>query len=623
MDDSSNNQDERFSKLFEDPRYKKFAVNKKKVKIEKRFQSMFNDEKFKTKYTVDKYGKRINKTSTEELKRFYELESEDSDEEEEERRQEEVAISNERDDLPKEDNIDPECETSWKTKLKNKDIDYARGEGRLFTDSSSSEEFETDDEAEDEVNHNWGEVDQDAETTEDASKRLAILNMDWDRIRASDIMVMCSSFVPTGGSVLNVKIFPSEFGKARLAEEERCGPQELIKYDNVFQNDEGDDKEDEEQNFVDDEGDVDMENLRRYQLNRLRYFYGVIECDSVETADQIYSQCDGHEYESTANKVDLRFIPDDMDFNEDELKDVCTELPNLDKYEPRKYTTTALQQAKVELTWEEGSADRKEFLSKVSSGKFDEIGDQEMKKYVAFSSEDEEDDNEKSAISKYTALLSEINQKEEAERNEKEEREHTWGIGLPEKQTKQKKDKSKMTDIEKIMEKRLEKKKSRKSKKKEQLMSEDKEDDIPDGIDMNDAYFAEEFANGDFVEPKAKKAKKDKKSKKNSNNCEDTVESKELALLIDDEEEDGRNHFSLSKIQKAENKSSKKSKKSRKNASKDAQDVDNFEINLEDSRFKALYTSQLFNIDPSDPKYKKTKAMEMIIDKKIQRNINE
>lgn len=363
-----------------------------------------------------------------------------------------------------------------------------------------------------------------------------------------------------------------------------------------------------------------MENLRKYQLKRLKYFYGVIECDSVETADNIYKECDGIEYESTANKVDLRFIPDDMEFNEEDVKDVCTELPNLDKYQPRAYTTTALQQAKVELTWDEGSIERKEFGSKISSGKMEDVSEQELKKFVAFSSEEEDEDDEKEVISKYASLLSEINQEEERKNKEKFEREYTWGIGVADKATK-KRDKSKMTPMEKLIDKRVEKKKLRKEKRKEQLPSEDEEDDVPDGIDMNDDYFAEEFANGDFEEPKPKKTKKDKKTKKHLD--EDTIESKELSLLIDDDEEDGRNHFSLSKIQKAENKSGKKSKKNKRKGAKDAQDVDDFEINLEDNRFNALYTSKLFNIDPSDSKYKKTKGMEKIIHKKIQRNIKE
>lgn len=44
-----------------------------------------------------------------------------------------------------------------------------------------------------------------------------------------------------------------------------------------------------------------------------------------------------------------------------------------------------------------------------------------------------------------------------------------------------------------------------------------------------------------------------------------------------------------------------------------------FQINVEDFRFDAMYSSHLYNIDPSAPEFKKTKAMESLIEEKQRR----
>lgn len=66
-----------------------------------------------------------------------------------------------------------------------------------------------------------------------------------------------------------------------------------------------------------------MERARRYQVNKLKYYYAVADFDSVEAANAVYEECDGAEYELSATRFDLRFVPEDMDFSEEPTSE-CT-----------------------------------------------------------------------------------------------------------------------------------------------------------------------------------------------------------------------------------------------------------------------------------------------------------
>ncbi|XP_071055826.1 ESF1 homolog [Onthophagus taurus] len=616
-------EDKRFAHIATDPKFKNIRKSDKKVKIDKRFQSMFKDKQFKVNYTVDKRGRTVNKSSNTDLRRYYHISSGESDSESESLDD----SPSENEDLNLKEDGDKEVTKSVKQKLKDLSVDYARGESTLLSESSSDDE-ESDSEisdTDDKIEHKWGELDADAERTDDSTYRLAACNMDWDRIRAVDIMVLLNSFVPQGGLIKNVSIYPSEFGKERMKEEDLKGPIELV------ENQENDENKDENE-----EGSkYHMEKLRQYQLNRLKYYYAVIVCDSVNTASKIYSECDGMEYESSATKIDLRFIPDDMEFD-DEPKEICEKLPDMVKYQPRFFTTTALQQAKVDLTWDETNPDRIEITQKLAKGKLDEIAQEDLQNYLASSSEDEEDnenddsqsddDDEKEEnndpIDKYRALLSEIENKEKEKDKNDVQMEITWGIDLEEKAEKMAKkkleEKTEKTPFQKYLDKRKEKRKEKKQRNKIDSNEDNsslESDDIPSDIDMNDPYFAEEFDKPEF------KKKSQKKSKSNRNDEVNKQNKGDLELLLMDED-DTKKHFNFKNIQDNENESKSKKKRNKKK-NEQVTKSDDFEINVEDERFSALYTSHHFNIDPSDPHYKKTKGMEKIISEKLKRRQEE
>jgi hypothetical protein len=128
--------------------------------------------------------------------------------------------------------------------------------------------------------------------------RLAVVNLDWDYVRASHLYKIFSSlvsstapYVPvsvsstTGqsenpktrkgtavplarGSILTVRIYPSEFGKKRMEREEKEGPPAEI-----FQKKRKDTDVINERTIyeVGDEDEYNADALRQYQLERLRY----------------------------------------------------------------------------------------------------------------------------------------------------------------------------------------------------------------------------------------------------------------------------------------------------------------------------------------------------------------
>ena len=112
------------------------------------------------------------------------------------------------------------------------------------------------------------------------TRRIAVVDLDWDYVRATHLYKIFSSAVsPTKssksdtsftpamqGKVLSVRIYPSKFGLERMAREENGPPLELFKKKMTDEDDVNERTIYETGNS----GEYDEDALRKYQLERLR-----------------------------------------------------------------------------------------------------------------------------------------------------------------------------------------------------------------------------------------------------------------------------------------------------------------------------------------------------------------
>ena len=302
----------------------------------------------------------------------------------------------------------------------------------------------------------------------------------------------------------------------------------------------------------------------------------------------------------------------------------CLSAPDPDKYQPKVFSTTALTQGKVELTWDEEDQDKmkamKDAYSKVDDEEFGNMS--HLIGSASESEEEEENENEndedndaesdkEDTISKYRALLAHASEKET--RGSKGGMEMTWNDEDVTEDAQEE-----LTPWEKYLQKKKDKKKGKKVKSGDDLCD-DSDEDVPEGVDLNDPFFAEELGE-DYVKSEKAKKKKDKKKKKPKDDNENEEEDKKLGLMVMDSD-DEKDHFDFKHIVEAENQEGKSKKKKwrKKKKELDVPAGDNFSVDVEDNRFSAMFSQPDYNIDPTNPSFKKTKNMEKIIGEKQKR----
>jgi hypothetical protein len=237
---------------------------------------------------VDKYGRRLSDSQeSENLRRFYRLDSENQ-----------LEIPSGPDYARGEvllESSDEEDSKDASDHAQSSDDDNDDGVVTLGRDANRLVPVAQDEDAEVDLNEDEF-AGTDARTTsqrkatseddQDSSprtRRIAVVDLDWDHVRAIHLYKIFASAIAASGStssrprgvsapaargkVLNVRVYPSKFGLERMAQEENGPPPELLKKQSV-----GDVGDVNEKTIyeIGDADEYDEDALRRYQLQRMR-----------------------------------------------------------------------------------------------------------------------------------------------------------------------------------------------------------------------------------------------------------------------------------------------------------------------------------------------------------------
>ncbi len=687
-------EDPRFSAALSRPHFQQPSKDVSKVVLDERFASVLTDSRFQLQ-EKDRYGRKQKKKERvkEELSAFYTIEDKDEsqhdddenddDDEVSDDQQEQLGYRDKKDTNVKVDQ-DPSSRIAYLTALSRGELEVSSSSSDDDDDEDASASSDDDNEAETANERSGSALDPSAkedeiEITHEPSPYLAVLNLDWEHVRAEDIFAIMASFTPPG-AVKRVRVYPSDFGMEQMAKEEKFGPVDIWKNgrspkgkgQQPVDNEEDEEEEVEEELAVEDddpvnpdwnktspESDFDPEKLRAYEIAKLKYYFAVVEFASPEHANIAYKELDGQEFEHSSAEMDLRAIPPaDLDgvIQNRKLRDEATSLSG--NYQPPDFVVNALQQTAVQCTWEDGDVDREKTLTKYSAGQVgawnalaehDDIraylasdqssdDDSEVMRKAAtkrsvlgLDSDDEQDNSANDERNESSSSSEENSDESDDEQDSVNAKEITYAPGSNKLEEKirsklQSKDEEpdELTPWQKYQEKRKQKKKERRQAarnlRKEKV--ETSEDDMQNENDGDD-FFVD--AAGQEVDL-SKSNEATRNVKKRNNTKEQTpknAEELELLLAGDGDGEDARD-FDIRGLQRIEKNKDKKlcgTRKRKELAIRADVTGKDFKVDVKDSRFSAVLDGAdgRFGIDRTDPNFKETPAMQEILEEQMKR----
>lgn len=411
--------DPRFKKLKEDPKYRNIPKGVKKIDVSKdeRFKNIFTDKKFANKLKIDEFGNKIkeNNKYNKELEDYYtegkiiienksKLIPKNFDKNDDKKNGSKVEFYKEKDENSKnKKNLVQAEEESFEESdeyiddSQNDEFDFDSDDYRNESDSSdTSEQFEEflNKQTDLETNEQdvWDKHKDNNIELGDSTKRISVLNLDWDNITAKKLFIIFNSLSNKENSVKSVCIYPSDFGLEEMKKEKLQGPDA-----NIFKSN---NKQSSNDVYIHDLNELnkrekiseyeifDQAKLREYELKKMKYYYAVVELNSINVANYIYDNYDGMEIERTQMFLDLRFVPDDIKFPH-KPKESCFTLPS--EYEQLK-ASRALNHTNVKLTWDQTDEKREKLIQKTFKENFKE---DEIQELLVSSDDDSFDENDK------------------------------------------------------------------------------------------------------------------------------------------------------------------------------------------------------------------------------------
>lgn len=159
--------------------------------------------------------------------------------------------------------------------------------------------------------------------------RIALNKMDWDSISAVDLLALFQGLCSGEKVVHKVEIFPSLFGLERMKQDALHGPPKEIfdpgeedmkkkrGYRGKKKQEDSADSSDEIMDMLEAENNpnsFNQERLRKYEIEKMKYYYAVIYCNSAKTAIFLYDEYNGYEFENTNICLNMSLIPEEIKF---------------------------------------------------------------------------------------------------------------------------------------------------------------------------------------------------------------------------------------------------------------------------------------------------------------------